>query len=175
MQVNPTTAHPCANTSLNSKTDSLIQKINEAPEWAISMIDSVIEAFAFHETSGIEAIIANPETSPEERELLSEIITKVKKELEKASFQPVFTKEQVKHFEENQQHHRDVRRRIALFSLCITEKRMQSIAKNNPDTFLDIAENCDAFIDDSKAQLELAEAALARLLLVGDEFIGVSA
>ena len=52
---------------------------------------------------------------------------------------------------------------------------MQSIAKNNPDTFLDIAENCDAFIDDSKAQLELAEAALARLLLVGDEFIGVSA
>ena len=95
MQVNPTTAHPCANTSLNSKTDSLIQKINEAPEWAISMIDSVIEAFAFHETSGIEAIIANPETSPEERELLSEIITKVKKELEKASFQPIFTKEQL--------------------------------------------------------------------------------
>jgi len=63
MQVNPTTAHPCANTSLNSKTDSLIQKINEAPEWALPMIDSVIEAFAFHETSGIEAIIANPEAA----------------------------------------------------------------------------------------------------------------
>lgn len=175
MHANASTAHTCANTSLNSKTDSLIQKINEAPEWAIPMIEAAIEAFAFHETNGIEAIIANPETSPEERELLSEIITKVKKELEMASFQPVFTKEQVKHFEENQQHHRDVRRRTARCSLCITEKRMQSIAKNNPDTFLDIAENCKAFIDDSKAQLELAEAAVARLLLVGGEFIGVSA
>lgn len=135
MHANPSTAQPCAPTRLDSKADSLMQKINDALEWAMPMIEAAIEAFAFHETGGIEAIIANPETSPEEREFLSGIIDKVRIELENASFQPAFTKEQVQHFEENQQHHRDVRRRIALFSLCMTEKRMRSIAKDKPDTF----------------------------------------
>lgn len=175
MHANPSTAHACAPTSPTSKADALVQKINEAPEWALPLIEAAIEAFVFHETSRIEAIIADPETGHEERELLTGISTKAKKALAKASFQPVFTKEQVMHFEESRQRDIAVRRRIALFSLCLTEKRMQLNAKKDPNTFLDMAESCSAFVDDCKAQLELAEMATARLLIVGNDVMGVKA
>lgn len=166
--MNANTTQPCAPAYSHNKA-RLIQKINDAPLSALPSISAVIEALAFHETSSLESIVENPETCQEERDLLSKLITKTKAEIEQARFQPVFTRKQVSEFETHIQEQRNIRRRIMLLVLCLSEKHLQYMAENQQKEFLLLLEQCTECLDESKAQLDLATAAHSRLLLVGSE------
>lgn len=166
--MNANTTQPCALDNSSPK-ERLIQKINDAPLSALPSISAVIEALAFHETSSLESIIENPETCQEERELLSKLVAKTKAEIERARFQPVFTKKQIESIDASIKAQRERRQFTVLVVLCMTEKRLQYMATNQQEAFLLLLEECAYCLDDSKTQLELATAAHSRLLLVGGE------
>lgn len=168
MHANPSTAQPCALDN-TSKKARLIQEINDAPASALPTINAILESIALHDTNAAEAIVENPETSQEERELLNTLIAKTKAEIEQARFQPVFTKKQVSEFEAHIQEQRNIRRRVMLLVLCLSEKHLQYMAANQQEEFLLLLEQCTECLDESKAQLDLATAAHSRLLLVGGE------
>lgn len=166
--MNANTTQPCAPAYSHNKA-RLIQKINDAPASALPSIHAILEAIALHDTNALEAIVENPETSQEERELLNTLIAKTKAEIEQARFQPIFTKKQVSEFEAHIQKQRNIRRHIMLLVLCLSEKHLQYMAANQQEEFLLILEQSTACLDETKAQLELATAAHSRLLLVGGE------
>ena len=120
---------------------------------------------------------ANPSTAhpcaptEDENSYLADL-SALETELTNATFKPLFTREQVMAFEANQQKARDSRRRMALFVLCLSEKRMHLLAQNNLPTFTQTLEQVCTFVDDSKAQLDLAETARNRLMLVGCDYEG---
>lgn len=166
--MNANTTQPCAPAYSHNKA-RLIQKINDAPANTLLGINAILEAIALHDTNAAEAIVENPETSQEERELLNTLIAKTKAEIEQARFQPVFTRKQVSEFETHIQEQRNIRRRIMLLVLCLSEKHLQYMVENQQEEFLLLLEQCTECLDESKAQLDLATAAHSRLLLVGGE------
>jgi hypothetical protein len=57
----------------------------------------------------------------------------------------------------------------------MTEKRMNHVALNDLEAFADLVELTSDFVAISQAQLELAEAARNRLMLVGFDHVEVDA
>lgn len=171
MHANPSTAHPCAHTEREQSLNSLNSKIDNATPDELFKINVLIEAVAYHELEPLAALI-QASTDPKELELLTPVLDGLKAEIARARFQPIFTKEQIKTFESDVQPQRDVHSRLALVTLSLTEKRLAHIAKHDPSTYSDFIELVQAAVEDSKAQLEMTESALNRLILVGLDFAG---
>lgn len=153
----------------------LLNRCQNASHEELVKIEAIVDAFVFHELDGIETMLADQDTSDEERVILLSIVEKVKAELVTARFQPLFTRRQVEDIEANQQKARDMRRRISLSVLSMTEKRLQHTAMHQLEGFAALFEEASIFVDDSKAQLEMAEAARNRLMLIGLDHVGVEA
>jgi hypothetical protein len=139
------------------------------------MIFALVEAYCCDEIETIEAILADPSTTEAEAEIIRPTIAKLRASLSEARFQPVFTYQQIQEVEKTQQPSRDMRRRLVLSVLTMTEKRMTRAAEDDLDAYADLVEQASACVDESKQLLELAQAALSRLFLVGADFVEVQA
>lgn len=175
MHANPSTAQPCAPTNREDKDSQMVEFISlytHASPALKAKARMVLEANEYGQPQLLKTVIDDPETAEDARPLLSAWLKDLEEELANAAFKPLFTREQVLTFEANQQKERDSRRKMALFVLCLSEKRMQLLAKNNHTAFKQTLVQVMAFVDDSKAQLELAETALNRLVLVSGNYEG---
>ena len=168
MHANPSTAPTRAPTPPRKDLErEIMERLNNATLSQILKINSVIDAVIFHEVDDIKARLADPTTCTDERAILEPLLEQINNELDQARFKPLFTKQQVFNLESTAQQYRDARRRITLSVLCMTEKRLQHTALYHPEAFNPLCESVELFIDDSKKQLELAESAYHRLLLIG--------
>lgn len=139
------------------------------------MIFALVEAYCCDEIEPIEIILADPDTTKEEYEVIRPILDKIRVSLEEARFQPMFTRQQIQEVEKNQQPSRDMRRRLVLNALTMTEKRMNKAAEDDLEAYVVLVEQVGACVDETKQLLELAQVALNRLFLVGMDFVEVQA
>lgn len=87
-------------------------------------------------------------------------------------FDPVFTDEQLQSFEENHNETWGVKRRITMMALSRTSDQLidgfsSLVAEGNSDSFFALLEQITDYRDHLKSGVELADAAFARLVLVG--------
>ena len=176
MHANASTAHTCANTTpREEKEREFIELYLSAEPILQAKINALLVAINFHELGEIEVFLADATMQSEERAIIESMIADIKATLAGARFQPVFTKQQVQDFEANEQPVRDAKRRAALLVLCMTEKRMNHVALNDLEVFADLVELTSDFVAISQAQLELAETALNRLMLVAGDYVEIDA
>ena len=171
MHANPSTAHPCAHTDRDQILSAIESRPADATQGELLKINELIDAIAYHEIEPLATLIQST-IDPKELELLTPVLDRVKAEISRARFQPIFTKEQIKNFESDVQPQRDVNRRLALVTLSMTEKRLAHLAEHDLTIYADYVSIVQAAVEDSKAQLEMAESALNRLILVGLDFAG---
>ena len=171
MHANPSTAQPCAPTDREQILNAVESRLSDATPDELFKINVLTEAIAYHELEPLATLI-QASTEPKELELLTPILDRVKAEIARARFQPIFTKEQIKNFESDVQPQRDFNRHLALITLSLTEKHLTHIAKHDLAIYADYVATVQAAVEDSKAQFEMAERALNRLVLVGLDFAG---
>lgn len=176
MHANANTAPTGANTTPREEKEREFIELylSATPEKRLK-INAPIDALSFHECDAIDALLSDETLPDPEREILKPLLANVKTALAGARFQPVFTKQQIQAIEANEQPARDAKRRLMLSVLCMTEKRMNHVALNDLEAFADLVELTSDFVAISQAQLDLAEAARNRLMLVGFDHVEVDA
>ena len=176
MHANANTAPTGANTTLREEKarDFTELYLSASPEERLK-ISALIDALSFHECTALDGLLSDESLPAPEREILEPLLANVKAALAGARFQPVFTKQQIQAIEANEQPARDAKRRLMLSVLCMTEKRMNHVALNDLEAFADLVELTSDFVAISQAQLDLAEAARNRLMLVGFDHVEVDA
>lgn len=80
-------------------------------------------------------------------------------------FDPMFTSQQAEEGERNE-NRRGIFRRVSFITLTKSSEELAKIAREDPDTFMDMVHFVIDHHEHTKANLELAEAALARLISV---------
>lgn len=171
MHANPSTAHPCAHTDRDQILSAIESRLADATQDELFKINVLAEAIAYHEIEPLATLI-QASTDPKELELLTSVLDRVKAEIARARFQPIFTKEQIKTFGIDVQPRRDINRLLALYVLSFSEKHLAHIAKHDLAIYADYVATVQAAVEDSKAQLEMTESALNRLVLVCLDFAG---
>lgn len=178
MHANASTAPSCANTPDTDRaqiSDDIIRDFALSSPKRQTLILALIEAYCCDEIETIEAILEHPETTEEEATIIRPTLDTIRESLAASRFQPVFTKDQLEQAETDLHPQRNARRRMGLVVLSLTEKRLQYTAERHQPEFMGLVDVVSEFVTDSKQQLELAESAMARLLLIGGEAMGVSA
>jgi hypothetical protein len=175
MPVKPTTAHACApiDDAASQEAEFITRYAQSSPEQQFKII-RILEASEWGDVPLLQSVIDDPTTPEKAKGLLVTALSKLQAELDTANFQPVFARKQISELEANQQAHRDRYRKVALFVLCMTEKRLHQYAKDNATAFSKNLEQVGLFVDDSKSQLELAEKAKSRMMMV-NEYAGGAA
>lgn len=171
MHANPSTAQPCAHDEQEHRLEEFRELLATASQEQLFKVRTLIHALAYHDIEPLENLISQS-TNPEELALLTPLLETPRGEIALARFQPIFTKQQIATIDETSQKQRDAHRRIALSVLCMTEKHLQHSLQHSPDAFESLFESAESFLEDSQGQLEIANAAYSRLLLVGSDTKG---
>lgn len=83
------------------------------------------------------------------------------------AFAPMFTLQQVEERERNE-NRQGIPRRVSLSTLTKSSEELAKIAREEPEVFMEIVQFVIDHHEHAKANLELAEAALARLISTGE-------
>ena len=91
-------------------------------------------------------------------------------------FQPVFTRDRVDALEEDYDTYWGARRRMVMIMLCSTaDQRTERFAGESDDAFMALMDHVIDFAGHCRAAAELADAATARLLIVGQRLAAAGA
>ncbi len=82
-------------------------------------------------------------------------------------FEPMLTSQQAEEGERDE-NSRGIFRRVSLITLTKSSEELAKIAREDPDAFMAMVQFVVDHHEHAKANLELAEAALSRLLSVGE-------
>jgi len=94
---------------------------------------------------------------------------------ENLTFEPLWSRdevfEQIEPKRQESAKHNGINRRVALIVLSDTQEGLCAKVEHDPETFIEVCESLQSTIDDHKAEIEIFESAIARLLFALNEIV----